>query len=213
MLHRFTDSITGTRSLGPELMNTIIKTSLFALLLTCTLSSAPAAAQGARGLRRPPPPGEAPREGARREPGERHHRRQLRRLAHALAPTQAQREFVRNELQAARPEMESARTRGRELVQRAREARRQGQPVPAETRAGLRALREELRTNLAPHARRIVSQLTPEQRATLEERAARHGRKLDEQRLERGATRLMLALERRQHRHDAPPAPRGPQTR
>ncbi len=191
-------------------MNTITKTSLFAFLLTCTLSTAPAAAQG---LRRPPPANEAPRDGERRQPGERHHRRQLRRLAHALAPTQAQREFVRNEIQAARPDIDSARTRARELVQRAREARRQGQPVPQETRAGLRALREELRSTLAPHARRIVSQLTPEQRARLEERAQRHGRKLDEQRLERGATRLMIALERRHQHREGRPAPRGPQTR
>lgn len=196
-----------------------MKLHVAALLVALTLPTFSASAQAP--ARHGAPGGER----AQMQDGHRPHRpharaerlRHLRHLARELQPTREQREVVREEVRQAKPQIDAARERAKELLKTAREARKNGQPVPEATKQQLRALRDELRATLQPRARRIVDQLTPEQRGRLEQRARAHGKTCDQARLERGATRLMIGLERLERRRGPhmrdEGGERGPRTR
>jgi hypothetical protein len=62
-----------------------------------------------------------------------------------------------------------------------------------EMRGKLKELRERTFTELRPLAQRVISTLTPEQRAKLVEAAKRRGRTLDEARLEKLTARWARA--------------------
>ena len=115
------------------------------------------------------------------------------RILRALHATPEQRAIAKEEARAAGPIARGARADAAKIRADAlrahpgdREAARE------EMRGKLKELRERTFTELRPLAQRVISTLTPEQRAKLVEAAKRRGRTLDEARLEK-LTALWLA--------------------
>ena len=117
-----------------------------------------------------------------------------RRIGERLGITDAQREELRARVERVRPIVEQTRSEAREILERARVEAQTGDraAVRERTRGELKALAERCRSELGNDARSLVGTLTPEQRAKLEQAAAARGRQLDDERLERGARRLLV---------------------
>jgi Spy/CpxP family protein refolding chaperone len=114
------------------------------------------------------------------------------RLARLLGLTDAQREDFLKTRQSFASVREDLRTK----IRAVREEAKKGEATDA-TRAAthekIKALVAAARDQVAPEARRLMGTLTPEQRARLDEIAARHGKTFDDARLlkliERGLLR------------------------
>jgi len=136
------------------------------------------------------PSADGPRAGARRHAARilrhrRGHRLSALKLAESLQLSDAQRQLALDKARAAAPIAEQTRRdAARILVDRASAGR-------DATREKLRALRAEVAGKLLPLAKEVVASLTPEQRAKIQEAAAKHGRAFDEARFERRVARML----------------------
>ena len=165
-------------------MLTIQKPILYATLALTLFSALPVDADTFADRRgRRPAPGER-----RRRPGRRPVPQELRQFVRALEFTDAQKAQFRAAAQSVAPRVREAREEAFFRVQ-AERARRN--PDFEALREELRELRARTLDETAPHARRLVASLTPEQRARIEEAARARGREFDIERLEDRVARLL----------------------
>ena len=160
--------------------------------------------------RREAPGGERTEQGARRDRdgarqrkhGRRHQGRRERReglrerVRERLGITEEQRAQGRVVAKELAPIAEEARTKAREILERARDLRDAGDREGAKAllRAELRPLLKATRERMVPLTRPLVDALTPEQRGKIEGFLERRGRSFDP---DRGAARLGWRLSRR----------------
>ncbi|MBI5364075.1 MAG: hypothetical protein HZA53_12905 [Planctomycetes bacterium] len=161
------------------------KSTLFTTFALALVTALPVDAQsttdGPQGRR--PAPGQR-----RRRPHRRPTPQELRPLLQSLQITPQQKELARAEAQAVLPRVRAAREEAHFRMQ-AERARKN--PDFHALREELRELRHATLEQIAPHARRLVDSLTPEQRQRLAEAAQRHGREFDPARLEQRLARLL----------------------
>jgi Spy/CpxP family protein refolding chaperone len=101
-------------------------------------------------------------------------------------------------LQAARtvqPIAEGARAEAKQIVQAARKADPTGtrEQIRAAVKDQIKAVRERAASQILPSGRALLASLTPEQRAKIQERLAKHGKTFDEEKV---ARRLGFLLSR-----------------
>jgi hypothetical protein len=116
----------------------------------------------------------------------------IQRLLDSLAATDAQRAVALEAARAAEPIARQARAEA--LAIRSEVLAQHGgdrQAAREEMRERIGELRQRTLASLAPHAQAVLATLTPEQRAKLDEAAARRGRTLDEERLLRITSYLL----------------------
>lgn len=168
-----------------------------AALALGTLLAATAIAQESTGHGRHDGQGQDDHPGRRQRPhGRRHHRRPPvpNGFLRSLEITDAQRGIALQEARLAAPIAESARDEARRILARAWAQAQNGgdrQALRESVRAQIKTLRENAFTNVEPLARRLLSTLTPEQRARIEAAAKARGRSVDEDRLVRRAAFLL----------------------
>lgn len=112
-----------------------------------------------------------------------------------LGITEQQREQFRAQAKTVAPQIAQIREQAKAILQKSREAVQNGADratVREQTRAQLKQLFQRSYPSLQSAARAAVQQLTPEQRAKIEAFAAKHGKTIDQDRLERGAALRML---------------------
>jgi hypothetical protein len=160
---------------------------LVALTLLGTLTFA--AADGTRA----PKPG-ADGQGQRHERVQGRHRlEKLRGFLRSLQFNASQRAAALQAARAVQPVAEQARAEARSIVQAARQANPTGDraTIRAAVQGQLKALRERTQQQIEPNGRALAATLTPEQRAKLAERAEKHGRTFDENKLARRMSFLL----------------------
>jgi hypothetical protein len=162
-------------------MNT--KTALLATaFLALTLGSSASAQSSTETQGRRPPAPEA-RHPRLRERTAR--RGELHRFIRSLGLSDSQRAVALEEAKAAEPIARSARTEAMKIRTEARRTHPDDRAAAREdARPKLKDLRERTLASLRPLAQRMLSTLTPEQRARITESAKKRGRTIDENRLE-----------------------------
>jgi hypothetical protein len=135
-------------------------------------------------------------------------RTELHRFLRTLKMTDAQRSVALDQARAADPIARSARTEAAKIRADALRAHPEDRAAArAEMKGKMKDLRERTLTELRPLAQRVLSTLTPEQRTKLADAAKKHGRTLDEARLEK-ITSWMLTRPKLAHRLEKRVEPR-----
>ena len=134
--------------------------------------------------------------GARRDRFRRAMRQERRDLLASLGVTDEQRRTALAKARAAAPIVTSAKDEARRIVAQAWAAAAKDpagdrKALRESVRAQLKALREKTRGQVEPLAKDVVASLTPEQRAKLDDAAAKRGRTVDEARLTRRVARML----------------------
>jgi hypothetical protein len=117
------------------------------------------------------------------------HRVALARFVNKLNLTDAQRGLALQEARGTQPIVDQARRDAARILVAAEDARAGGQTV--DVRAELKSLRQQTFEKIAPMARQVLASLTPEQHQAIADAAAKHGRKVDEDRLVRRTAFLL----------------------
>jgi Spy/CpxP family protein refolding chaperone len=172
------------------------KTWLLASVAAAVVAAPLALAAPGDGAPAAPPapgaPGAAP--AARHERGmlRRGARRRAMRFLRLLDLSDAQKAQLSDARTAAEPVRKDAREKVRAILEEVRKGERTPE-TRAKVREQVKAVLQAAATQVEPSAKRLLDSLTPEQRARLSERAAKHGRTLDDAKLLRRFERLVLA--------------------
>lgn len=163
--------------------------SLTAVLLIASL----ALAQGSEGGKKHR---EGPRTGARARLHARIERRaHIRELVRSMGFSDTQKAQALQAARTVQPIAQAARAEAQQIVQTARKNDPTG--TRAEIRAAvkdqIKAVRERAASQILPSGRALLASLTPEQRAKIQERLAKHGKTFDEEKV---ARRLGFLLSR-----------------
>ena len=114
----------------------------------------------------------------------------------SLQSTDEQRRVVLEQAKAAAPIVRAAREEARGLIAKAWAAATKDGTIDRKAareavKEQLKALRERTRAQVEPMAKQVVATLTPEQRATIQAHAAKHGRTVDDAKLAKFAAHLI----------------------
>lgn len=119
----------------------------------------------------------------------------------SLQATDEQRRVVLEQAKAAAPIVKAAREEARGLIAKAwatavkdtntKDATVDRKAARESVKEQLKALRERTKAQIEPLAKQVVATLTPEQRATIQSHAAKHGKTVDDAKLAKFAAHLI----------------------
>jgi Spy/CpxP family protein refolding chaperone len=169
------------------------KTILFASLAAAILAAPVLSAPSASAAPGDPVDGAAkPGAGLRGERRANRGARRAMRFLRRLELSEAQKAQLGEARTAAEPVRADARAKIRAILEAARTGPRD-EAARTQVRAQVKAVREAAAAQVEPSARRLLESVTPEQRARLAERAAKHGKTLDDAKLLKRIERALLA--------------------
>jgi hypothetical protein len=163
--------------------------SLIAVLLIASLALAQGT-EGHKDHRNGPRTGPRARVHARME-----RRAHIREFVRAMAFSDTQKAQALQAARTVQPIAEAARSEAKQIVQAARSANPTGtrEQIRAAVKDQVKAVRERAATQVLPSGRALLASRTPEQRAKIQERLAKHGKTFDEEKV---ARRLGFLLSR-----------------